>query len=144
MIYSSERDTMRQHYLTAWEKYQKKQPMEPLERQIAHVIAEHPEYQAFIENKEQALAKDFFPEMGEANPFLHLSLHLGIRDQVNLNNPSGIADIYQQLLIQYGERHPTEHAMMECLAHEMHAMQQESRPFSVDAYLAALRDLLKT
>src|SRR6185295_5590219 len=74
------REQLRRMYLDAWRKFSARQPLEPLEAQLAAVIAEHPEYLEWIEAGEQAIAAEFTPESGRQNPFLHMGLHLAIRE----------------------------------------------------------------
>ena len=83
------RDQLRQMYLDAWRKYTARQPLEPLQAQVAAVIAEHPEYIPLLESGPQALATEYTAEGGRENPFLHMGLHLAIREQVATNRPAG-------------------------------------------------------
>ena len=83
------RDQMRRMYLEAWRKFNARAPLEPLEAQLAAVIAEHPEYVTWLEAGETALGAEFTPEGGQQNPFLHMGLHLAIREQVATNRPAG-------------------------------------------------------
>src|SRR3954466_13384434 len=103
-------------YLDAWHKFSARQPLEPLEAQLAAVIAEHPEYLEWIEAGEAAIAAEFTPESGRQNPFLHMGLHLAIREQVATNRPAGIVDIHASLSKKLGDAHKAEHAMLEALA----------------------------
>ncbi len=109
------REQLRRMYLEAWRKYQARLPLEPLEGQIAAVIAEHPEYLPVLEAS-AALEADFTPEGGRENPFLHMGLHLAIREQVATDRPAGIARIYRELAARLGDAHAAEHAMLERLA----------------------------
>ena len=108
------REQLRRMYLEAWRKYQARLPLEPLEGQIAAVIAEHPEYLPVLEAS-AALEADFTPEGGRENPFLHMGLHLAIREQVATDRPAGIARIYRELAARLGDAHAAEHAMLERL-----------------------------
>lgn len=110
------RDQLRQMYLSSWRKYRAREPLSPLEAQVAAVIAEHPEYVAWLETGQQALNSDFTPEGGRENPFLHLGLHLSIREQVATNRPAGIAAAHARLAARLGDAHEAEHAMLEPLA----------------------------
>ncbi len=91
------RESLRQSYLDAWRKHRESLPMEPLEHQLATVVEQHPEYHAFIEGDPDAINRDFTPEGGQSNPFLHMGLHLAIREQVATNRPVGIAAIHADL-----------------------------------------------
>ena len=93
-----------------------REPLEPLEAQLAAVIAEHPEYVGWLESGEEALSAEFTPEGGRENPFLHMGLHLAIREQVATDRPAGIARVHQELRQRTGSAHAAEHAMIEALA----------------------------
>jgi hypothetical protein len=135
------RDQMRRMYLEAWRKYSARAPLEPLEAQLAAVIAEHPEYVAWLEAGEQALSSEFTPEGGRENPFLHMGLHLAIREQVATNRPAGIAEIHQKLSERLGDPHAAEHAMLEPLAETLWDAQRQGRMPDEQSYLERLRKL---
>ena len=132
---------MRRMYLEAWRKYSARAPLEPLEAQLAAVIAEHPEYVAWLEAGEQALSSEFTPEGGRENPFLHMGLHLAIREQVATNRPAGIAEIHQKLSERLGDPHAAEHAMLEPLAETLWDAQRQGRMPDEQSYLERLRKL---
>lgn len=135
------RDQMRRMYLDAWRKFSARAPLEPLEAQLAAVIAEHPEYVAWLESGDQALSAEFTPEGGRENPFLHMGLHLAIREQVATNRPAGIAEIHQKLSTRLGGAHAAEHAMLEPLAETLWDAQRQGRVPDEQAYLERLRKL---
>ena len=81
------RDELRRVYIDAWRKHREGLPMEPLEAQVADVIALHPEYQAALERPDQVVERDYSPEGGQSNPFLHMGLHLAVRDQIATDRP---------------------------------------------------------
>lgn len=135
------REQMRRMYLESWRKFSAQQPLEPLEAQLAAVIAEHPEYLEWIEAGEAALAAEFTPESGRQNPFLHMGLHLAIREQVATNRPQGIADIHRALTARMGDAHAAEHAMLERLAETMWEAQRSGRAPDEAVYLERLRAL---
>ncbi len=128
-------------YLEAWRKFSSQQPLEPLESQLAAVIAEHPEYIEWLEGGEETLAADFTPEGGQANPFLHMGLHLAIREQVATDRPHGIAQVHQHLAKRFGDAHAAEHAMLEPLAETMWEAQRAGRMPDELAYLERLKAL---
>ncbi|HEY1284215.1 MAG TPA: DUF1841 family protein [Steroidobacteraceae bacterium] len=137
------REQLRALYLQAWRKFSAQQPLEPLEAQLAAVIAEHPEYIAWIESGDDALTADFTPERGQQNPFLHMGLHLAIREQVATNRPAGIADIHRALTAQYGDAHAAEHAMLDPLAESLWEAQRNHAAPDERAYLERLKKLTK-
>jgi Domain of unknown function (DUF1841) len=134
------RDQMRRMYLEAWRKFSSKAPLEPLEAQLAAVIAEHPEYVTWLEAGDQALGAEFTPEGGQQNPFLHMGLHLAIREQVATNRPAGIAEVHQKLCARIGV-HEAEHAMLEPLAETLWDAQRQGRMPDEQVYLERLRKL---
>lgn len=134
---SAQRENLRRYYLTCWQKHQAGQLLEGLEKQVAAVILEHPEYHPILSNTEQALQKDYVAEEGNTNPFLHMGLHLGLREQVATDRPVGIRDIYENLAERYGQ-HDSEHMMMECLVANLWQAQQQQQPPDENAYLDCL------
>ncbi len=135
------REQMRRMYLEAWRKFSARAPLEPLEAQLAAVIAEHPEYVTWLESGESALGAEFTPEGGRENPFLHMGLHLAIREQVATNRPAGIAEVHQRLATRLGGAHAAEHAMLEPLAEALWDAQRQGRAPDEQAYLERLRRL---
>ena len=138
---SDEREKLRQFYCDTWQKHlTQKEALTPLEQQIAAVVKEHPEYHQLLENKEASINADYLPEMGDSNPFLHLGMHLGLREQVSTDRPVGIAELYQGLVALKGV-HDAEHEMIECLAEAIwQAQQNQTAPDEV-TYLECLRKI---
>lgn len=139
-MFGNDRDSIRRYYLQCWQKFKQKQPLDALEQQIAQVIAEHPEYHALLEKNEQVLHRDYLPESGESNPFLHLGLHLGIREQAATDRPAGIAAIHQRLATKHGVLE-AEHRMMECLAESIWLAQRNHTTPDEVTYLECLKKL---
>ncbi|TDJ25811.1 MAG: DUF1841 family protein [Gammaproteobacteria bacterium] len=134
------RDEIRQVYFKVWQKMQNQSVLEPLEAIIADVIKLHPEYHSMLETGETAKQKEFSPEDGQTNPFLHMGMHITLREQAGGDRPAGILDIYQKLVQQKGI-HETEHAMMECLGQTLWNAQRHDAMPDENAYLACLRQL---
>lgn len=135
------REDLRRVYVEAWRKHRAGTPMEPLEAQIADVIALHPEYHAALEDLEGALARDYTPEGGQSNPFLHMGLHLAVRDQIATNRPAGIRTLFEAIARKRGDEHEAEHAIIECLAEALWESQRAGRPPDEQAYLERLKRL---
>lgn len=135
-----DRAQMRQQFVDAWSKHKAGTPLTPLEAQLADVIAAHPEYHATIETTDAAEA-DFPVEDGQTNPYLHMSLHLAIRDQVNTNLPPGIKEAFSKLVKRLHDPLEAEHQCMECLANEIWQVQRYQREFEPQQYLDCLRKL---
>jgi hypothetical protein len=140
VLLPNDREGLRAFYLAAWRKRRERLPAEPLEMQIADVIEQHPEYQALLEAGSDAAHRDWTPEMGETNPFLHMGLHLALREQVATDRPAGIAALHRSLAARHG-MHEAEHRMAECLAEALWDAQRRGVPPDEVAYLEALRRL---
>lgn len=141
-FHDQDRSGLRRHYLEAWRKHRARLPLEPLEHQLATVIEQHPEYQPLFEDDLQALGRDYGPESGQSNPFLHLGLHLAIREQVATDRPQGIAAVHRTLSRQLGDVHEAEHRMLERLGEALWLSQRTGRPPDEATYLESLRRLL--
>lgn len=138
MIFGQDRNELRRMYADAWRKHLGRQVLSPLEAQIAAVVAQHPEYHNAVTG---SLDKDFPVEAGETNPFLHMGLHLGIREQVTTDRPAGIARVFEQLAARLGDAHLAEHSMIDCLAETLWEAQGKNQPPDEAAYLERLRRL---
>jgi hypothetical protein len=138
------RDALRRHYVEAWRKHRAGELLEPLEHQLATVIEQHPEYHPLLEHDPEALGRDYAPESGHSNPFLHLGLHLAIREQVATDRPAGIAAVHLELSRRLGDAHQAEHRMLERLGEALWLSQRTGRPPDETAYLESLRRLLAT
>lgn len=137
-MFGNDRDSLRRYYCTVWEKANAGQDLEPLERLIAGVIREHPEYQPMLVNTEAALGREYLPEMGQTNPFLHLGMHIAIHEQLGSHRPAGILNLYQQLCRIAGDSHEAEHRMMDCLGETLWEAQRNGREPDESAYLERL------
>ena len=108
--------------------------MEGAETIAASLIAEHPEYHTLLENPEVAVEHEFSPESGQTHPFLHLSLHLAIAEQINIDQPPGIRQAFELLRSKLGE-HEAHHAIMECLGEMLWTAQRSGLPPDGAAYV---------
>lgn len=127
---------IRRFYLQAWQKKMNEEVLSPLETQICQVITMHPEYHRFLE--EDCLDKDF----PEGNPFFHMGLHLAVLDQIQLNKPYGIRNIYQKLMLKYQSSHDVEHQMMEILQIILWQAQEKKELPDEQLYLLACQELI--
>lgn len=138
-MFTQDRDAMRRYFLEAWRKAREGMPLEPLEAQIAAIVRAHPEYHALLDDADAALTRDFVPEGGQVNPFLHLSLHLAILEQVATDRPAGIRASYQRLAADTGNPHEAEHRIMDCLAESLWEAQRSGSEPDERAYLGCLQ-----
>jgi hypothetical protein len=139
-FHDQNRAALRRMYVEAWRKQRESRPLEPVEDQINRVIALHPEYASLLEN-EDALDRDYTPEGGQTNPFLHMGLHLAIREQVATDRPAGIAQVHRALAIRLGDIHAAEHAMIERLGEALWQAQRSGLPPNEARYLESLQQL---
>ena len=140
-MFGNNRDSLRRYYCTVWEKANAGQALGPLEGLIARIINDHPEYQPMLVDVEAALSRDYLPEMGQTNPFLHLGMHIAIHEQLGSDRPAGILGVYQQLCRKAGDSHEAEHRMMECLGETLWEAQRHGREPDEPAYLTRLQRL---
>jgi len=139
MIFGQDRDELRKMYADAWQKLCDKAPLSPLEAQISSVVEQHPEYHDAVTG--EGIKQDYAVEDGQTNPFLHMGLHLGIREQVSTNRPAGIAQIFEALATKCGDPHDAEHRMIDCLAETLWESQSQNRPPDEQAYIERLKRL---
>ena len=132
------RDEIRKVYVDVWKKLEAGQLLEPMEAIIADVIKLHPEYQALLGSGEDAFGAEFSAEAGQSNPFLHMGMHIAIREQLSIDRPAGIRSVHESLAARM-DIHEAEHAMLECLAQSLWQAQRDNRPPDEQAYLECLR-----
>ncbi|HKK14015.1 MAG TPA: DUF1841 family protein [Gammaproteobacteria bacterium] len=141
MLFGQDRDQLRRFYCEVWRKHQTDEALEPLEIMVRDVIADHPEYHRVITDSERALGREYLPETGETNPFLHMGMHIAIQEQLGADRPAGIRALYQRLLARTGDAHATEHRIMDCLGEMIWQAQRAGTPPDEAAYLGCLRRL---
>ena len=140
-MFEANRQQLRQKYFDVWNRHLEKLPMEPLDIKICDLILAHPEYHTIFSQPDKYLDKDYLPEQGESNPFLHLSLHLGIREQISTNRPEGIQAIYENLMSRYQDSHQVEHMIMECMMAQLFEAQKNQQMPDEQLYRMALKKL---
>ena len=144
MFINQGRDELRRYYLRVWDKSQARQPLDPLEHVIADVLRIHSEYHRLLEtDQEQLLEKDYLPEFGESNPFLHLGLHVAIQEQLAAGRPQGLRESYRALATKLGDTHAAEHRIMECLAETLWRAQRDGAEPGESGYLQCIQRLIE-
>jgi hypothetical protein len=134
------RDQLRETYRAAWRRFKHQHTLSPLDKQVIAVISEHPEYHVILESAAADLA-NYSPRSGQINPWLHMGLHLAIREQVATNRPTGIAGIHAKLSKQMGGSHEAEHCMLEVLAEQIWDAQRSGKAPDETVYLERLKTL---
>jgi hypothetical protein len=140
VIFGQDRNELRKMYKDAWAKFRQNLPLTPLEVQIAAVVDWHPEYHGDLDT--ESLDQEYTPEGGRSNPYLHMGLHLGIREQVATNRPAGIRAIYDALVAKLGDQHSAEHQMLDCLAETLWEAQSQNSAPDEQRYLDRLHRLI--
>jgi hypothetical protein len=139
MIFGEDRSELRRMYADAWRRHCAGEVLSALDAQIATVVEEHPEYHGAVRGAD--LDATFTPEGGQTNPFLHMGLHLALREQVSTDRPPGIADIHRRLSARHGGTHAAEHRMMEALAETLWEAQSLGVMPDEQKYVERLRRL---
>lgn len=136
---SHTREQLRKTYADAWRKHLANSPLTPLEAMITDVIRLHPEYQAIVSDSDAAMRFEPDSMAGAENPFLHMGLHLAVRDQLSIDRPPGVRELYLQLQARRGDSHSAEHAFMEALGETLWQAQRNDRPPDEANYLSLVR-----
>jgi Domain of unknown function (DUF1841) len=134
-MFAPSRDDVRQMFFGAWRNYRQGMPLAGIEALALDVILQHPEYHAVLDAPERYRDKDY---VDETNPFLHMSLHLALEEQLSIDQPPGIRNRWDALLRRYGDRHEALHEAIECLAETMWRSQRDGLPPDSAAYLSCM------
>jgi hypothetical protein len=141
-MFSNNRTELRKVFYDCWKLKQTGQVLDALQQMIVSVIEQHPEYHSLLE-KDANLDRDYNPAQGETNPFLHMSMHIALIEQVSTNRPEGIRDCHQQLTQSLGSPHEAEHRMMDCLSEAIWQAQRNNSMPDETAYIACLKNLVE-
>jgi Domain of unknown function (DUF1841) len=104
-LFNPSQEEVRRFFCSTWRKHREASPLTPLEALALDWILEHPEYHEVLGDEEAAVQTNFSVEQGQTNPFLHLSMHLAIAEQVSIDQPIGIQGIFQQLAKRQNSLH---------------------------------------
>ena len=138
-LFNPSRDEVREFFFNTWSQFKAQKPLTDLEKIALGVINMHLEYQAILDVPAQYKSQEYFPEFGETNPFLHMSLHLSILEQVSINQPTGIADIYQRLKLKYQDEHDAQHTILECLGEAIWQAQRNNTALDANFYVQLMQ-----
>ena len=138
-LFNPSRDEVREFFFNTWSQFKTQKPLTDLEKIALNVIHMHPEYQSILNVPEQYMHQEYFPEFGETNPFLHMSLHLSILEQVSINQPTGITDIYQLLKLKHQDEHDAQHDILECLGEAIWQAQRNNTALNANFYVQLLQ-----
>jgi hypothetical protein len=138
-MFNPSRDEARRFLIDAWAKYRAQAPLTDLEKIAAGLIAMHPEYHATFEAPDPQVDRDYQPEAGAVNPFLHLSLHLAVAEQLAIDQPPGIRAELERIRAARGDEHAALHAVLDCLGEVVWHAQRHRTPPDATLYLECLR-----
>jgi len=138
-MFNPSRDEVRRFFCEAWDKRRSGRPVSPLESIAIDWIVRHPEYHELLADLPAALAAEFPPEAGRSNPFLHLSLHLSLVEQLQIDQPPGIREAWGALLRASGDEHDVVYRVIDALAETVWEAQRSGGPLSNERYLERLR-----
>lgn len=142
-MFNPDKQDVRRFFCDAWRKHRAGLVLAPIEAMAAKWARLHPEYHGLLDDVDAALAADFSMERGESNPFLHLSMHLSIDEQLSIDQPTGIRAVFQMLTARAGDPHAAAHEAMECLGRVLWESQRGVLPADPDAINAAYLDCLQ-
>jgi hypothetical protein len=134
-MFSPSRNDVRDLFFGAWRGYREGRPLAGIEALALEVILQHPEYHAALDDPERNRDRDY---VDESNPFLHMSLHLALEEQLSIDQPAGIRRAWDALLARSGDRHRALHEALECLAETVWRAQRDALPPDAAAYLSCL------
>jgi hypothetical protein len=136
-MFTQNREQMRQFFKTVWQKHQQQQTLESLEIIVRDIMLAHPEYQTQLTDSN--VDKEYLPEMGQTNPFLHVGLHIALHEQLMTNRPIGIRAIYNKAVKKIQDKHEVEHKMIDCLAESLWTAQRNQTMPNEQDYIQCLK-----
>jgi hypothetical protein len=136
-MFTPSRTQVREFFRGTWQKHRQRLPLVGLETIAVDLLLQHPEYQGLMESA-AAIDEDYTPERGQINPFLHLSLHLAIAEQLSIDQPHGIRAAYERIAARR-DAHAAQHVLLDALGTAIFEAQSAGRPLDPMAYVEAVR-----
>ena len=137
-MFNPSRDQVRDFFFETWRKYRAGEPLAGLETIALEIALLHPEYHSVLDDPDRYREQEYFPELGEANPFLHMSLHMALEEQLSIDQPAGVVERFSNLVSRTGDRQAALHEAVECLGEMVWRSQRDNAPPDATAYLANL------
>lgn len=134
-MFAPSQEDVRRFFCQVWRRQQEALPLDPMQAKAAPWVVQHPEYAGDLADEAAALAAVYTVEDGRTNPFLHLSMHLSLQEQVEIDQPRGIRHAFERLRDRLGSDHDAHHQMMDCLGEMIWASQRSGQPPDGHAYL---------
>ncbi len=138
-MFAPSQNDVRRFFCETRRKQREALPLKPMEAIAADWIGAHPEYLDALDDVDAALAAVYEVEGGRSNPFLHLSMHLSISEQIAIDQPRGIKQAFALLATALGSAHAAQHEVMECLGEMIWASQRSGLPPDGEHYLECVR-----
>jgi hypothetical protein len=139
-MFNPSREQVRDTFFETWRKYRAGEPLAGIETLALEAILAHPEYQELLSQPARFRERDY---TDETNPFLHMSLHVALAEQLSIDQPPGIGQRFAALLERTGDRHTAMHEAIECLAETVWRAQRNNAPPDAQAYLDCLENRAK-
>lgn len=140
-MFNPTRDQVRDFFINTWKKHQDKSVLTPIESLALKWILEHPEYHNVL-SAQESREQDYQVQQGQVNPFLHLSMHLAIEEQISIDSPPGIRQVFEQLIAR-STPHDAVHEIMECLGQVIWESQRLGKPLDNEQYQELLLQRVK-
>jgi hypothetical protein len=137
-MFNPSREQVRELFFETWRKYRGGEPLAGLESVALAAILLHPEYHRVLDAPEHYREQEYFPELGETNPFLHLSLHVALEEQLTIDQPAGVRERFSRIAVKAADRHAALHAAIDCLAEMVWRSQSDGAPPDAAGYLNCL------
>ena len=134
-MFDPTREQVREMFFETWRKYRAGEPISGIETVALDVVLAHSEYHAALDDPGRTRDRDY---VDESNPFLHMSLHLALEEQLSIDQPPGIRSRFESLVARYKDRHEALHQALECLAETVWRAQRDNAPPDAAAYLECL------
>jgi len=137
-MFNPTRDQVRALFFESWRKYRTGEPISGIETVLVDILLAHPEYHGILDDPERSRERNYLPETGDTNPFLHMSLHLALEEQLSIDQPPGVGHAFARILARRGERHEAIHEAIECLAEMIWRSQRDAALPDAAGYLECL------
>lgn len=137
-MFNPSQQDVRKFFCAVYQKQKNKEILSPLEAIAADWVEKHPEYENDLKDIEIAINADYSIDAGNTNPFLHLSMHLTIAEQVKIDQPRGVKEAYEILSRKLNSTHEAHHVIMECLGEMIWNSQRQGLPPDGQAYIESL------
>lgn len=137
-MFTPTREEARRFFIETWDKYRRGASLTQMEALTLEILLQHPEYHVVLEDAERYVDRDYPPEAGAVNPFLHLGLHVAVAEQLSIDQPPGLRAQFERLAAKHGDTHAASHALIDCLAEVIWQAQRNNAPPDASLYLECL------